>query len=469
MSINPELHRNIWLDFTFHRIIIAPLVISLFCYLFYLTGGATSSASVAFNLACLFIFIWGTKCAAETVLDEITNSTWDFQRQSSISPWEMTWGKLIGSTLFSWYGALISLFLYFSFNLHKPESLFGFHFGSSLSVSHELLLLFIGGLFTQGLALLLSLQSLNQTRNDKINRSFFYFVLAAVLGMMVTRFVFSAAKESGVTIAWHDFTFDLAPFAFWSLVIFLGWTIVGLQRSFCRELQYQNMPWVWALFNLFCIIYFSGLIPAEKIPLDLIEVGEIRDLQKQLLKAPLYFAFFIAQALTYVALFTDLLSFIRYKYFIARVNEKNYLESLQQLPWWPISLLFTVILGVMVVLSQQSATELLKDFSPSVFALTTLLFLARDIALIHYLNFAKNQKNPTGAIILYLFILYLLLPLILSALHLKSLLPMLLPSFGKNTLLAIISSVAQTGFLLWLILKRWKQNSNLAIEGVVKA
>ncbi len=473
MIVNPELRRNIWLTFTFHSTIITPVVVSLFVYLFYLTGGTKSSADIAFDLACLFIFLWGTKCASQTVIDEVTNATWDFQRQSAISPWEMTWGKLIGATLYSWYGALICLFFYFCFHINQPTSLFGLDFGfttPTLSVSHEIMLLVIGGLFTQGLALLFSLQILNQTRSDKTNRSFRYFVIGAILGTLMTRFTFSALKLHDATISWHGINFGLGPFAFWSLVIFLFWTLIGLQRSFCKELQYQNIPWVWAIFNLFCVVYFSGLIPAEKLPIDNFDVAGLRDIQHQLLQAPIYIAFFVAQALTYFALFTDTLSAIRYKYFFARLAEKNTLEGLQQLPWWPISLAFTLVLGVMVALVQlDNSSSFLKDFSPSIFALTTILFLIRDVTLIHVFNFAKNPRSVTGSAFLYFFILYLLFPLLLNALGLRSLLPILLPSWGQNTFLAIMACGAQIALFSWLILKRWKQNLDLTLVGVKKA
>ncbi|MGD9592918.1 MAG: hypothetical protein AB7V32_10395 [Candidatus Berkiella sp.] len=467
MIVNPELRRNIWLDFTFHRVIITPVVISLIAYLFYLTGGLQSSGDITFNLACIFIFLWGTKRASETVIDEVTNSTWDFQRQSAISPTQMTWGKLIGATLYSWYGAFICLLFYVCFHNSETRPLFSESLGivsSSLSVPQEIILLLLGGLFSQGLALLFSLQILNQIRSDKINRSFRYFVFGATIGILITKFTFSALKLN-TTLTWHGMTFATGPFALYSLMIFLGWTIVGLQRSFCKELQYQNIPWIWALFNLFCVIYFSGLMPAEKLPFDSIGITELRDLQHQLLKAPLYVAFFVAQALTYFALFSDTLSVIRYKYFFTRIHEKNIIESLQQLPWWPISFCLTVILGLLVAFAQTSHS-IFKDFSPSIFTLTTVLFLMRDICLIHFFNFAKSPRSATGSAFLYIFILYILFPLLLKALGLGTLLPILLPSWGQNTLLAIVSCGAQIAFFFWLTLKRWHQNmdSNLRVE-----
>jgi len=99
-----------------------------------------------------------------------------------------------------------------------------------------------------------------------------------------------------------------------------------------------------------------------------------------------------------------------------------------------------------------------EKFSPTIFILTSIFFLLRDIELIHYFNFSKNPKKALSTAVLYLFLLYMLLPLLFSALHLNSLLPLFLPSWGQNTLLAFIGIVVQLGLLSALCYKRWQEN-----------
>ncbi len=459
MILNPELRRNIWLDFTTHRMLITPIVVMLIVYLFYLSTNLQNAASIAFNIAFLFIFLWGTKRASESVIEEVCNNTWDFQRQSSLSPWAMAWGKLIGSTLYSWYGVLVCFCLYGFLHVSETSNVMGIGSSTSeLSVMHEFTILILGGLFSQATALLLSLQILPEIRRDKSNKSFRYFLFGMLIGILMTNYVFGAAKNTEQFISWHGYQFQASAFAFTSLLLFLGWSILGLQRSFCKELQYQNIPWVWVLFNIFCMVYFSGLVTFQNIPKEFINIDELRDIQHQLLQAPLYMAFFIAQALTYFALFTDDITFIRYKYFITRVLEKNRIESLQQLPWWPISFVLTVISGVVVIFGQQQYSHLMDAFSPSIFIITSILFLVRDIGLIHYFSFGKNPRKSMSAAVLYLFILYMLIPLLLSASQLNSLLPIFIPSYGQNTVLALISIFAQIGLFSFFTLKRWKLN-----------
>lgn len=450
MFKNPELVRNFWLDFTWHRIFLTPIIIILTVYLFYLTGGKTSGASIALNLACFFIFLWGTRKASETVIEEVNNNTWDLQRQSSISPWTMTWGKLLGSSLFSWFGAAICLYCYCLLRVPDPH----------LTLGEELAILLLGGLLCQALALLFSMQLLPQVRRDRTNKTFKYFLAGLIIGVSMTSFCFKAMSAGATQLTWHDRLIPLGPFAMISLILFLGWAIIGLQRAFCKELQFHNIPWIWALFNVFCMVYFSGFISFKDFPqfsstLNITSV-DFKLIQQQLLQIPYYISFFIVQLLTYIALFTDEITAIRYKRLSARMKEKNIKESLQLIPWWSISYILTLVAGFIVIYHQPTIHDGATSFSPSIFIMTSMLFLLRDLLLIHFFNFGKNPRKANGSAVLYLFMLYLLFPMLMQALHLNHLYPTLLPSWGQNTLLALFSLAIQLGLLGWLCLKRWE-------------
>lgn len=458
MIFNPELRRNIWLDFTAHRLILTPIVVGLIAYTIYLLTSRSVSASTAFNLACFFIFLWGTKNASEAVIEEVNNSTWDFQRQSTISPWSMTLGKLIGSTLFSWYAAVIclSIYLFLSTNGENAFSMYSL-MANQLSPLQSIMILVIGGLFTQALVLLLSMQVLEQIRRSHTNKTFRYFLSGTILGIIVTNICFITVKHGQLTLLWHNIAFAQGIFAVSSLLIFLAWAIIGLERTFCKELQYQNIPWVWFAFNLYCILYFSGFVPTNYFKFPNYHAQGIQDLEQAFSQAPYYIGFMVAQILTYFALFTDTLNSVRYKKLFSRFKEKNIKETLQQLPWWPISLLLTMILGLLATTFSHFSENFLQIFSPGIFILTSVLFLLRDLVLFHYFYFGKQPQKALGTIILYLFILYMLIPLLLSALSLQSWLPLFLPSAGQHTLFALISVLAQIAFLVGLTGERWKE------------
>lgn len=439
MIINAELRRNIWLNFTAQRLILTPLIIGIVAYIIYSTKKYDAGAAM-FSLACFFIFLWGTKDASETVIEEINNNTWDFQRQSTISPWSMTWGKLMGSTLFSWYGAGISLLLYALLQSQIDPIAF---------VLTDIITLILCGIFAQALSLLLSLQGLSLVRSHKNIKSFRYYFAGTIIGIIASFFIFSSLKDHH--ILWHGYSFPSATFAICSLLIFIGWTLLGLQRSFCKELQYQKTPWVWALFTLFCMFYFSGFeinFKQENKTLDLI-----------ISKFPLLVAFNVAVFLTYVALLNDSINTVRYKKFFSRIAQSHYLEAAKELPLWVISYIAAIGGGGFVIYWLNQFTRLDNDmfnnFQPITLVMTTLLFILRDILLAHYFYFRSNSGRTIGTILIYLFLAYCLIPFVLSLISLSQLTPMFLPSYGQNTSLAFISLLVQIVFLGWLCYQQY--------------
>ena len=105
--MNPELKRNLWLELSAHRLILGLVVI--FAIAFAARAMLPSLALFGFVLIAVF---WGARQAAAAVIEEARERTWDIQRMSSMDPWTMTWGKLLGSTSMAWYGGAICLVIY---------------------------------------------------------------------------------------------------------------------------------------------------------------------------------------------------------------------------------------------------------------------------------------------------------------------------------------------------------------------
>ncbi len=155
MSINPEFRRNLWLELTPSRLVGMPVILGTLLYLAYLLDNeqyAESVANTALILFGLLAVLWGTRLASEALITEIRDHTWDSQRMSVIGPWSMTWGKLLGSTIYPWYGALLCLLVYIT----SQPSL-------GLSVIETVVLMVASGLLGQAIGLLSSLQATGKT------------------------------------------------------------------------------------------------------------------------------------------------------------------------------------------------------------------------------------------------------------------------------------------------------------------
>ena len=104
MRLNPELQRYVWLEFSLQRLIVMPLVLAVILYI-----SSSGTSNVASNIAycAMFLFVvliglWGGNKAAASVIEEVNDNTWDFQRLSSVSPVSLMFGKLFGSTIYCW-------------------------------------------------------------------------------------------------------------------------------------------------------------------------------------------------------------------------------------------------------------------------------------------------------------------------------------------------------------------------------
>ena len=115
MRINPEFLRNVWLEMSPVRLIVMPAMLAAVFLIVYLTQsdfftGAMQATSM--TIFVVLVFIWGIRLASDAVINEIRDGTWDSQRMSSIGAWSMSWGKLLGSTVYPWYGGLMCIVVY---------------------------------------------------------------------------------------------------------------------------------------------------------------------------------------------------------------------------------------------------------------------------------------------------------------------------------------------------------------------
>ena len=108
--MNPELRRNLWLQFSPLRLIIAPVAVGIVLLLVWLVSDNSYSlvAHAAEWYFLIIVLLWGTRRAADLVAEEVAGGTWDSQRMSALGAWTMTWGKFIGGISYVWYSAGIA-------------------------------------------------------------------------------------------------------------------------------------------------------------------------------------------------------------------------------------------------------------------------------------------------------------------------------------------------------------------------
>ena len=95
MNINPEFQRNIWLECSFHKLIMIPAILAIIFIgivvsidIHQIVAVSVTGAAVAAYF--ILIGLWGVKLAANAVTGEVREKTWDNQRMTSSTAWSMT-------------------------------------------------------------------------------------------------------------------------------------------------------------------------------------------------------------------------------------------------------------------------------------------------------------------------------------------------------------------------------------------
>lgn len=441
MIRSPEFRRNLWLEMTPYRLIGMPLVLGIIFFLAYLLDDGRLDQGVASTALTFFVILtilWGTRMSSESVVGEIRDHTWDNQRMSILGPWAMTWGKLLGSTIYPWYGALFCLIAYI---LAAPAA-------SPVSVARIILLMIALGLFSQAIGLLASLQAIRKSRVYGRSQAAGFLILGIVVTMPILSLAFGDLPDPtffGIQLPAFDFLLG-------SLFIFLTWTIIGISRVMRAELQIKGYPWVWCSFVLFLMIYCSGFIGPEikfEVQLTATPVRVIT-------------AFHIAVGLVYFMAFNEKKDPIAFKRMIQAVRDKAWSRVLENLPCWLATLALVLATGMLLTTILVSAY--ISDSAAgrfSTYAPAVILFLLRDLGLLLFLNLGRSPKRADMLTILFLVLLYGVIPMIFKALELDVLTGLFWPRFDFSPLIILSAGLIEAGLVSWLLVKRWNSSTRM--------
>ena len=440
--MNPELQRNIWLELTTRRMIAMPIILAL---IFTLPFGNVTLATFLYLGLTLF---WGTRQAAEAVASEVAQRTWDWQRLSTLSAWQITWGKLIGATLYTWYGGIICLVILFA---HASET------AGIDDVLRNALHLVMASLMGQAVAFLTGLQTVRLRGRRSAAGSVLSQVIGILVGLWALQFsVFSdvgthfAEVVDATLVDWYGLGISGTLFATLSLLVFLGWTLLGAHRLMLRELQYRTRPWAWPAFVLFCCVYGAGYVSAGS--------GLGRDFEEYILTGRLVVAFAIAAVLTYVALFWEDKDPVVFRRLIRAVRSGDSRTLLSHMPSWMVSLAVTAVLALLLIAFAEVPE--IADITIWGALVAALLFMARDIGINLYLWLSPNRRRGNLSTLIILGLLYWVLPISLAFGN-DGYLFLFYPWAPVEPLTAILAAGVQAALMAVLLAGRWRQQFSL--------
>ena len=429
--MNPEFRRQLWLQFSPTRLVVLPMLLAA-CFAAVGVSGIDQMASaLAFTGATLFcLLVWGmgTLASGASVLDEITERTWDQQRMSAMQPWAMAWGKLAGASAYGWYGGAFCLLVAVPMGLAiEPPGLV-----LRLTLAGALV-----GLLLQALVIAMNLQ-LAKVGGRMARRGglgILLFLLLWGLGPL-----FGMAK--GPDVMWWGQAFNRLNFSLVSLALFVVCALVAAWRSMAEVLAVRHLPWGWPALALVLTIYLAGFAPEQHLA-----VFGLTGLAS-------------CTVLTYVALLAEPQLRPLWQRVATRLDSSQWHAALQQLPRWPTTLALALPFAILVALTlpeemSSPSSSWTSGEHLSWHALAVVMLLTRDCALALFLAFSPTGRRPVLGWWVLMLALYGLLPWLLHSLHSDTVLGLAQPLLAAGTS-SVIFAALHMALALGLLRWRWR-------------
>lgn len=430
MNPNPEFQRQLLLECSQARLVGAPSVLAaVFTFSYFLDDYRLGSltAQIALMLFLLCGLLWGTRQSMDSIIDEYRERTWDTQRLSALGPWQMTWGKLLGSTSMAWYCAGICLLVY-TLASNQPGTLPRLYFygiGTALLVQ------------STGLLLGLLAVQRGQLKTGSI-------MTLAVIGLVLAApqlwnlsDIESNLTERFAHVPWYGLTLQPQTLHQFNLLTALFWCLLANYRLLAQNLGLRNLPSAWLGFTLFLIIYLGGFIPSSAYSFSLA-------------------AFAVCSVLTYVGILGERHEPLRIKRLLAYWQQANWRRVGEELPLSVLS--FGLSLPFALFLSFQEQRFAWLDLSLHAYPLAVALLVLRDCALYLFFSYGKNPQRAFSLSLLSALLLYGVLPGLFGAIGMTGFAALFFPMWANSALAALVCAGLQCAAILALLYQRWRQS-----------
>ncbi len=426
---NPEFKRNLWLSLSPHRLVAMPVLLVLTLLAVALGSPADQVAGSLYTTSItLFIFIvwlWGARNANSAIVDELRDKTWDQQRMSALAPWTMTWGKLFGATSFNWYGGLMCL----------PVMLVSGYMAGETNVIPLMLALCAVGVLVHAALIALNLHTSQFDARIIQRGGLGWLAIIAVFLIFPSYNVFRYEA-----VLWWGTEIDSSVFWLDSALLFAGCATFAAWRVVSNALQVRTRPWAWPAFALILAVYFGGFLHKDD--------------------ALLTTALFVSIAMTYVALFSEPTTLLRWRRLRMLQNKGDWQVWLEHLPLWPTTLALTFVVALLLQLAPMADSYWRhEDFLQPPYALTLALMLLRDACILMFFAFAPDSKRAVGATLLYLFVLGMLLPFLAGVAGVNELRYFFLPfEPERDPWDSVLVMTIHTAIAIWLVSWRLRKS-----------
>lgn len=459
--LNPELRRYLWLELSPARLVAMPAVIAVLLLLVGAWahqpgapwgGQGLLQAFATFGTvgAALLVLFWGARLAANAVVREVGDRTWDQQRLSSAGAWAMTWGKLFGSTIYVWYGCALLLAVAVVAVVLSDSTygnvVTGFQIPAGVLVAQMAIGLVAFAVLVMAAVMLAAMTTVARRESGRqLDVS-----IAQILVILLAFVAVTTVRDQGYgeRIVWFGLSLDAAWFSIASLAGFAAWAVIGLWRRMRVELQVASRPVMWPLFvvatGLWCAGFSHGIAAAVVFAVVVLLAG-------------------------YVPAVLEQLDPVRLRRLFAALGERDLGTALRFMPLWlvnhVVALVAVAAVSVMLLGEGADASGTVAEVDGFGIAAGTLvaafLFVTRDLLLLVFAWLGRGGRRAFATWLLWMALLYGVVPMILTALGLYASVPAFVPvwdvPFVDLAIPPVLWPLLQVAAALVLLRWRWRR------------
>jgi len=398
MTRNPEFQRQIWLNWR-PSVLVVSLGLCALILALPLTMASLDKRAAALGMTAL-IGLWaaavfyGSMLAGRSLREEASENTWDWQRLSALTPWQMGWGKLLGAAVPAWLYALwfALVVLFVSATWPEISRLGGLRLGG-----HAVALALLWGLGVQAWAMNSVLVAWGQSAKPVDSRQAWLLPMLLLLVVVVNPVFVEAYKNifdgSGTPFLWWhiDIGYLGAAYLYGALLLALG--LLALWRLLCTRLDVRTLPWAWPLGLAACGFFMAGTVAGNA------------DWSGHGLKAFCGITTLFAVAGTALIALLHMDGHLRgWRQVQWSASRGRWREALQALPLWPVSWLLALAVSILLPGNGD------KDYF---FFLLICLHLLRDcLMLTGFALLAGRLRSPMGVFLVAWAVVNIALPLL---------------------------------------------------------
>lgn len=389
---NPEFQRQLWLNWRpsllawslgLSLLILAmPLALSSAKDL---PGSLSMTAIAGVWIAAV---VYGCVLAGRSLAEEASQNTWDWQRLSALSPWQMAWGKLLGAALPAW--------LYVMWFAIASVAI-GAVWALPVKIHHTIALAVLWGVGLQAWAMNSVLMSWGQ-QDRPVNRRraalLPLLLLFFIPGPFINHVYKSLVDNSTDPVLWWGMDVGGLGLAYLAAALVLSLGLLGLWRQLCTRLDVRTLPWAWPLG-----LALTGFFSAGSLNMG----------------AAAFFsstAWIALIGTAYVALQHMDQHLRAWRQVQWSASRQRWREALEALPLWPVSLMLAFAAAALqLFVPYPFEAEINGAVSTTTFYLC--LQLLRDcLMLTGFALLAGKLKSPLASFVIAWLILNLAAPLL---------------------------------------------------------